>query len=128
MPGKLARYSCRRLAALSAMCLLSQIALAQNSPFNDGIPDSWRERYFGVNPPPGRASALADPDRDGANNYLEYIAGTDPLDPNSFDRSPARVSTYVGSVLGWRDGFRTEALLNSPRDLVWDMFGRLWFT
>jgi serine/threonine-protein kinase len=113
--------------ALSGLCL-THTTIAQDGRFNDGIPDSWRTRYFGANPPPGRASALADPDRDGANNYLEYLTGTDPLDPRSFDRSPARVSTFVGSELGWRDGFRTEALLNSPRDLAWDPRGRLWFT
>jgi hypothetical protein len=103
-------------------------ATAQGARLDDGIPDAWREQYFGRSTAPGRVGALADPDRDGANNYLEYISGTHPLDPNSFDRRPAHVSTFAGSELGWRDGFRTEALLNSPRDLAWGPQGRLWFT
>jgi hypothetical protein len=109
--------------------LLAQGVAAQDSSFNDGIPDAWREKYFGANSgDTQRAGALADPDRDGANNYLEYITGTDPTDARSFDRSPAWVATYVGSELGWRDGFRWHALLNSPRDMAWDPQGRLWFT
>jgi hypothetical protein len=51
---------------------------------DDGIPDSWQERYFG----PGymtdpKAAADADPDADGANNAQEYAAGTIPTDPLS---------------------------------------------
>jgi hypothetical protein len=107
---------------------VSRLAIAQDSGFDDGIPESWRQQYFGDNRAPGQVSAIADPDRDGANNYLEYITGTNPVDPASYDRAPVRVSTYVGSELGWRDGFRAEALLNSPRDLAWDPQGRLWFT
>jgi hypothetical protein len=103
-------------------------ATAQAGRLDDAIPDAWRQQYFGHSSAPRRAGALADPDGDGANNYLEYISGTHPLDPNSFDRKPAWVSTFAGSELGWRDGFRTEALLNSPRDLAWDPQGRLWFT
>jgi hypothetical protein len=103
-------------------------ALAYGARLDDGVPDSWRQQYFGNSSSPGRVGSLADPDRDGANNYLEYISGTHPLDPNSFDRKPVSVSTFAGSQLGWRDGFRTGALLNSPRDLAWDPQGRLWFT
>jgi PKD repeat protein len=46
----------------------------------DGIPDWWRAQYFGG---PGQATnsqscATCDPDGDGANNYAEYVADTNP--------------------------------------------------
>jgi len=48
------------------------------SIYNDGIPDSWRLRYFGtVNNL--LAHADADADGDGAPNWHEYLASTDPL-------------------------------------------------
>jgi hypothetical protein len=45
-------------------------------------PDSWLETYFGPGPyPPGFDHA--DPDGDGADNYSEFIAGTNPNDASS---------------------------------------------
>jgi len=53
-----------------------------NSSYNDGIPDSWRLRYFGsVNNLLSQANA--DADGDGANNMAEFVAGTDPTDNSS---------------------------------------------
>ena len=51
---------------------------------NDGISADWRMQYFG----PGyltdpRVGADADPDHDGATNFQEFVAGSNPLDPLS---------------------------------------------
>jgi hypothetical protein len=71
---------------LTGLILLSD---RSGSPiYHDGIPDSWRLRYFGTvyNV---LSQADADADGDGANNRQEYVAGTDPTDPSSV----LRVST-----------------------------------
>ncbi len=52
--------------------------------FDDNIPMKWREQYFGPSyafDPNARADV--DADLDGRSNFMEYIAGTDPLDKRS---------------------------------------------
>jgi sugar lactone lactonase YvrE len=52
------------------------------SSWNDGIPDWWRLTYFGTISNLLSAANL-DPDGDGASNYQEYVAGTNPQDSTS---------------------------------------------
>jgi len=53
-----------------------------NSSYGDGIPDSWRLRYFGTIYNELSVSN-ADADGTGMNNWQKYCAGLDPVDPTS---------------------------------------------
>jgi hypothetical protein len=52
------------------------------APATNEIDAAWAIRYFGHSPLT-EAEKAADPDGDGASNYQEYFAGTDPLDGTS---------------------------------------------
>ncbi len=49
----------------------------------DGIPDAWKEANFTDWRNNPDAAADADPDGDGKTNLEEYLAGTDPNDPDT---------------------------------------------
>ncbi len=70
----------------------------------DGLADSWQHEYFGLDNP--LAAAAADPDGDGQNNQLEYLAGTVPNDPAS------RFTLHLNPVPGFPS---KKSLVFGPR-------------
>jgi hypothetical protein len=72
------------LASFPKHTLTGLITLSSRSTssYNDGIPDSWRLRYFGTIYNLLSVSN-ADADGTGVNNWQKYIAGLDPTDPAS---------------------------------------------
>ncbi|MGA2179520.1 MAG: hypothetical protein ABSH15_08070 [Verrucomicrobiota bacterium] len=70
-----------------------------NSSWGDGIPDSWRLRYF-LTLNNLLSATNADADGDGVNNLQEYLAGTDPTDPTSFFK---KIGTDQGAAQQTQD-------------------------
>jgi hypothetical protein len=106
--------------------LFQLLCCAVSVQAGDGIPDSWRLRYFGPNfATDPRAVATADPDGDGTNNYQEFLAGTDPLNPDSVNRVPVSISTFAGSTRGGQDGYLTQATFTAPGTIQVDRYQRL---
>ena len=78
---------------------------------SDGLPDSWQFTHFGLDNP--AAAPALDPDADGQDNLLEYLALVDPTDPLSFlctELSGKDALTFSP----FSAGGRTYTLLASP--------------
>ena len=79
----------------------------------DGLPDDY-EVAFSLNPN-SSADRDLDPDGDGASNYKEFLAGTEPNDAASvfhvtLQRQPDRTLIFVETVLGAT--YRVEAAVD----------------
>ncbi|MBK1789714.1 DUF1566 domain-containing protein [Persicirhabdus sediminis] len=68
---------------------LVRTSLASDDSVGDGILDAWRRKYFGGTGTTtnDQSAAAADPDGNGQTNWQEYLAMTDPTDPNSTFRA-----------------------------------------
>lgn len=94
----------------------------------DGIPDWWMIEYFGH--PTGEAGDLSlaqdDADGDGMSNLQEYLAGTDPTNPNSLlALSITTDVTGTNLFLGWNavSGRNYEVLSTTNlSDPDWQVF------
>jgi hypothetical protein len=58
------------------------VAVGGSAPPASVCSDEWKIHFFGSLANPSAAD-LADPDGDGVPNWMEYLAGTNPTDPNS---------------------------------------------
>ena len=92
----------------------------------NGIPDWWEIQYFGNL----SHTASEDYDHDGMNNYQEYIADTDPTDPNSNLRMAAIQPVTGGIAVIWQGGtlatqFLQQRFSLNPTSMWMDIFTNL---
>ncbi|MBU6401716.1 MAG: fibronectin type III domain-containing protein [Verrucomicrobia bacterium] len=88
----------------------------------DGLPDDWEAKYFGPDPTKW-PDPNADTDGDGASNFQEFLAGTDPTNPSSVLKQSVTVNSQ-GAWLNWntQPGFIYQ--VESSSDLKsWSNFG-----
>jgi hypothetical protein len=97
---------------------LVTVADRSASSWNDGIPDSWRLRYFG-SVSNVLSAAAADADGDGVTNWDEFRSGSNPLDQLSKLRLLSSVwpGNRAGGVrLQWPTGLNRRYILEYCTD------------
>jgi hypothetical protein len=80
---------------------------------------AWLQQY-GL--PIDSSTDTADPDRDGVNNYHEWLAGTDPTNPVSSPAQLAIVSSATNVVLMWSINavaFKLQSTTNGDSPRFW---------
>ncbi|MGO8741137.1 MAG: hypothetical protein ACLQUR_01910 [Limisphaerales bacterium] len=100
----------------------------------DGIPDWWMMKYFGH--PTGQAydNSLASDDADGSgeSNLQDYLAGTDPTDPNSVFRILASVPASNSMTLTWfavpGRTYQVQYTTNLNKPMWLTVTGNVWVT
>ena len=85
------------LAAFPRQTLTGLVTLSSrtNSYYNDGIPDSWRLRWFGTIYNLLSVSNAC-PSGDGVDNWEKYVAGVDPNVAHDFPSTTAKVPVPAG--------------------------------
>jgi sugar lactone lactonase YvrE len=94
-PNLQTQYDLEALAGVTGVGIPSAVPASITS-------DEWKLHFFGSPTNTGAADG-ADPDGDGVPNWMEYVAGTDPTDPNSrllLGISGAAAAPAAG-VLSW---------------------------
>jgi hypothetical protein len=108
------------------------LADRSQSSWNDGISDAWRLRYFGT-VSNLLSSADADADVDGASNYAEFLAGTNPMDIASKPQQQAPNAPTLGLFRNGSEptsGFTLQWAAEINRqysvEISWDLFSTNW--
>ena len=109
----------------------SAVVTATTEPEVDAdiLPDDWEIQYFGgisvVN-----GGEMEDFDGDGSSNYDEWLAGTDPANPNDLlELKPVIGVSWIGvsnrsyeieySDDNWKTFITSDALIGSGEEMVW---------
>jgi len=108
------------LASFPKQTLTGLITLAShtNSSYADGIPDSWRLRWFGtVNNYLSISNAC--PSGDDINNWMKYVAGVDPNTANDFPSLNSKTPVPSGSAtaIHWPSVNGVEYVVQSSSSL-----------
>jgi hypothetical protein len=82
--------------------------------------ETWRNTRFTTQEllTPGTSGDLADPDADGAGNWQEYLADTDPMSSNSTLRITGLRNATGGPRIDWKGGADAWQYLECRRELV----------
>jgi len=95
-----------RVSAVNPTYTSSYAMVTKATPagIGDGIPGSWRLRYFGngLSVIPGVSGLHDDPDGDKMDNWKEYISGTDPTDPTSYLHIASATPDGGGTVISFQ--------------------------
>jgi hypothetical protein len=87
------------IASFPKQTLTGLITLSDRSSsyYNDGIPDSWRLRWFGTIYNLLSVSNAC-PSGDGMDNWQKYVAGVDPNTPNDFPSLNPKTPVPAGAT------------------------------
>jgi hypothetical protein len=77
--------ACATISVTGNDTLVANFTNSTTDTVGDGIPDCWRQEYFGVSGTTtnGQDCATCDADGTGQNNFFKYVAGLDPTNPAS---------------------------------------------